>query len=328
MAVMLNTGVIGVGSMGRNHARVLSEISNLVGIADPDKKAGESVSSKMGTQYFKDYQDLLKEDIQAVSIAAPTNVHFEIAKDVMSKGVHPLVEKPMCLSLEDSEKMVKLAKDAGLTLAIGHIERHNPVVAFAKKALAGGAYGEAIALSARRVSSFPARIKDVGVIMDLGIHDVDVMRYLLGSEVESVFTQGKKMKHDVFEDHANILLDFKNGTTGFVEINWLTPMKVRKLSLTCSKNFVELDYVKQSLVISSSSLMEYDPFNLYQVPLEYDIRKVSLQKEEPLKNELSDFLNAITRKKDPLVTGEDALMTMRAIMAAIESSKTKNRIEL
>jgi UDP-N-acetylglucosamine 3-dehydrogenase len=325
---MLKVGVIGVGSMGRNHARVFSEIADLVGVADPDKEAGESVSSKIGTRHFEDYQDLLKEDIQAVSIAAPTEMHFKIAKDVMSKGVHPLVEKPMCLTLKDSEEMVKLAKDAGLTLAVGHIERHNPVVAFTKKALAGGAYGDAIALSARRVSSFPARIKDVGVIMDLGIHDVDVMRYLLSSEVESVFAQGKKMRHDVFEDHANILLDFKNGTAGIVEINWLTPMKVRKLSLTCSKNFVELDYVKQSLVISSSALMEYDPFNLYQVPLEYDIRRVSIQKEEPLKNELNDFLNAIQKKSNPLVSGEDGLMTMRVIQAAMESSKTKTRIQL
>lgn len=325
---MLNTGVIGVGSMGKNHARVLSEISNLVGVADPDKKAGKSVSKKTGAQYFDNYKDLVKEDVDAVCVAAPTDMHFDISKDIISKGIHVLVEKPMCLTLKDSEKLVQLAKDAGLTLAVGHIERHNPVVAFTKKALEAGAYGDAIALSARRVSSFPERIKDVGVIMDLGIHDVDVMRYLLGSEVESVFTQGRRRKHEVFEDHANILLDFDNGTTGFVEINWLTPMKVRKLSLTCSKNFVELDYVKQSLVISSSALMEYDPFNLYQVPLEYDIRRVSIKKEEPLKNELNDFLDSITKKREPLVSGEDGLRTMRVIMAAAESSKTKKRISL
>jgi UDP-N-acetylglucosamine 3-dehydrogenase len=326
--VMLNTGVIGVGSMGTNHARVLSEISNLVGVADPYKVVGEAVSKKTGAQYFEDYKDLLKEDIQAVCIAAPTETHFRIAQDVISSGVNLLVEKPMCLTLEDSEKLVQLAKDAGLTLAVGHIERHNPVVGFTKKALAAGAYGEAIALAARRVSSFPDRIKDVGVIMDLGIHDVDVMRYLLDSEVESVFTQGRRRKHDVFEDHANILLDFENGTTGFVEINWLTPMKVRRLSLTCSKNFVELDYVKQSLVISSSSLGEFDPFNLYQVHLEYDIRRVSLQKEEPLKNELNDFLDAVAEKRDPLVSGEDGFQTMRVVMAAAESSKSKKKVEL
>jgi len=325
---MLNTGVIGVGSMGKNHARVLSEISNLVGVADPDKKAGKSISKKTGARCFDNYKDLVKEDVDAVCVAAPTDMHFGISKDIISKGIHVLVEKPMCLTLKDSEKLVQLAKDAGLTLAVGHIERHNPVVAFAKKALEAGAYGDAIALSARRVSSFPERIKDVGVIMDLGIHDVDVMRYLLGSEVESVFTQGRRRKHKVFEDHANILLDFDNGTTGFVEINWLTPMKVRKLSLTCSKNFVELDYVKQSLVISSSALMEYDPFNLYQVPLEYDIRRVSIKKEEPLKNELNDFLDSITKKREPLVSGEDGLKTMRVIMAAAESSKSKKRVTL
>ncbi len=314
--------------MGKNHARVLSEISNLVGVADPDKKAGESVSKKTGAKHFEDYNDLLKEDVEAICIAAPTEMHFEIANKVIDKGIHLLVEKPMCLTLEDSEKLVQLAKDAGLTLAVGHIERHNPVVGFTKKALQAGAYGEAIALAARRVSSFPARIKDVGVIMDLGIHDVDVMRHLLGSEVESVFTQGRRRKHEVFEDHANILLDFENGTTGFVEVNWLTPMKVRRLSLTCSKNFVELDYVKQSLVISSSSLGEFDPFNLYQVHLEYDIRRVSIRKEEPLKNELKDFLDAITGKKEPLVSGADGLQTMRVVMAAAESSRTKRRIDL
>jgi UDP-N-acetylglucosamine 3-dehydrogenase len=325
---MLNTGVIGVGSMGKNHARVLSEISNLVGIADPDKDAGQSVASKTGAQYFEDYHDMLNEDIQAICIATPTDMHFGISQDVITKGIHFLVEKPMCSTLEDSEKLVGLAKDAGLTMAVGHIERHNPVVGFTKKALEDGAYGDAIALAARRVSSYPARIKDVGVIMDLGIHDVDVMRYLLGSEVESVFTQGRRRKHEVFEDHANILLDFENGTTGFVEVNWLTPMKVRRLSLTCSKNFVELDYVKQSLVISSSSLGELDPFNLYQVHLEYDIRRVSLQKEEPLKNELSDFLEAIAERRDPLVSGEDGLQTMKVVMAAAESSKTKKKVEL
>ncbi|MFQ6060691.1 MAG: Gfo/Idh/MocA family oxidoreductase [Thermoplasmata archaeon] len=325
---MLNVGVIGVGSMGRNHARVYSEIANLKGIADPDREAGKSVSKKLGAKYFEDYRDLLKEEIEGVSIAAPTEMHFKIAKDVISRGIHLLVEKPMCLTIQDSENLVRLAKDSGLILAVGHIERHNPVVAFTKKALGAGAYGDAIALSARRVSSFPARIKDVGVMMDLGIHDIDVMRYLLGSEVVSVFAQAKRMKHETFEDHANILLDFKNGTAGFVEVNWLTPMKIRKLSLTCSKNFVELDYVKQSLVISSSALMEYDPFNLYQVPLEYDIRRVSIQKEEPLKNELNDFLDAIQKKREPLVSGEDGLQTMRVIEAAMESNKSKKSVEL
>lgn len=325
---MLNTGVVGVGSMGKNHARVLSEISNLVGIADPDKNAGQSVANKTGAKYFEDYHDLFKEDIHAVCIATPTEMHFGIAQDAISKGIHFLVEKPMCSTLEDSKKLVDMAGDAGLTMAVGHIERHNPVVGFTKKALEAGAYGEAIALAARRVSSFPARVKDVGVIMDLGIHDIDVMRYLLGSEVESVFTQGRRRKHEVFEDHANILLDFENGTTGFVEINWLTPMKVRKLSLTCSKNFVELDYVKQSLVISSSSLGEFDPFNLYQVHLEYDIRRVSIKKEEPLKNELIDFLDAVQEKRNPLVSGEDGLQTMRVVMAASESSRTKMKVDL
>src|SRR2546425_3438238 len=152
--------------------------------------------------------------------------------------------------------------------------------------------------------------------MDLGVHEIDILRYLVGAPVESVFALGGRKIHAAFEDHANILLRFQNGVHGFVEVNWLTPMKVRKLALTCLKNFVEVDYTEQSVTVSSSTLGPLDPFNLYQIPLEHHTQQIHVRKEEPLRRELEDFLDAVKKKRPPLVTGGGALETRRGGPAA------------
>jgi UDP-N-acetylglucosamine 3-dehydrogenase len=238
----------------------------------------------------------------------------------------------MTMAIEDAKKLIEAAKETGLTLAVGHVERYNPVVNVTKNILGSGQFGDLITVSSRRVSSFPARIKDAGVIMDLGIHDIDVVRFLVGDKVTGVFTlagaTGNSSDGQDKEDHANILLDFDSGVSGFIEINWLTPMKVRKVSLTCSKNFVVMDYMDQSLEVSSSSLGEYDIGDLYHVPQKYDIKRIDVSREEPLKNELRDFLHAIETKSEPQVTGDDAIETLRIAQAAIESYKRKSKIDL
>ena len=134
--------------------------------------------------------------------------------------------------------------------------------------------------------------------------------------------------HERFEDHANLLLRFKSGVNGFIEVNWLTPMKVRKLALTCERNFVEIDYTTQSAVISSATVLPHDASNLYQIPFEYYFNSVSLKKEEPLKKELEDFLGAVKETRAPLVSGEDAMETMRVAEAAMRSHRERKRIEL
>lgn len=325
---MLRVGVIGVGSMGQNHARVFSEIGDLVGIADPNAEIGEKVSQRLQTDHFLDYKDLLKKDIDAVSIATPTDLHFPVAKDAILSGCSVLVEKPMASNLEEAKEMIRLARAEGVVLAVGHIERHNPVVSFVKRSLEDGAYGDVITTSARRVSSLPSRVKDVGVILDLGIHDIDVMRYFMKSDVKSVYATAGRIRHEKFEDHANILLTFADGATGIVEINWLTPMKVRELSLTCTKNFVEIDYTKQALKVSTSTLKKLEPFNLYRVPYELDTHEISLEKREPLKLELLDFLGAVEKGGEPLVSGEDAFRTMEVVIAAIRSNAERRKIDL
>ncbi len=337
---MLNVGVIGVGSMGQNHARVYSKIANLVGIADSDSTMAEKIGERYNTKTFDDFNELLELDIlDAVSIATPTNTHYKIGLAAINAGKNVLIEKPFTSTIDEGKELIRIAKEQNVTLAVGQIERHNPVVRLTRHMLANNKFGDLISIASRRVSSFPARIKDVGVILDLGIHDIDVMRYLVGLDVTSVYTLAgltRTSNEGEFEDHANILLEFKdkNGDTndtnssGFIEVNWLTPMKVRKVSLTCSKNFVEFDYITQSLEVSSSTIIDYDISNLYQLPQKYEIRKISIKPEEPLKNELMDFLSAITTSNDPLVTGEEGLKTLRIAHAAVESYKKKEKIIL
>jgi len=324
----MRVGVIGVGAMGQNHARVYSEIAELVGIADSDVKVGGPASNRFSVSYFTDHKALLQEDLDAVSVCVPTEHHAAVAKDAIERGIGVLVEKPLASSVEQARSVVDAAGRAGVVLAVGHIERHNPAIAVVKRQLQEGQYGDLVTITSRRVSSFPGRVRDVGVVMDLGVHDIDVMRHLVGSPVESVFALGGRKLHERFEDHANLLLRFLSGVHGFVEVNWLTPMKVRRLALTCLKNFVEVDYTDQSITVSSSTLGPLDPFNLYQIPLEHHTQQIHVRKEEPLKRELEDFLAAVQGRRDPLVTGADAVETLRVAEAAMESHRKGRLVQL
>ena len=326
---MFNVGVIGIGSMGKNHARVYTELENinLVGVADLDVKSAKQIAKRFNTNWYKDYQELIKK-VDALTISTPTITHYIIAQDAINQGKHILVEKPISHNIEETQKLIDSAKKQGVILSVGHIERHNPVVLHTKNLIKNNNVGKPVTLTSRRVSSYPARIRDVGVIHDLGIHDIDIMRYLANDEVKSVYALAGKAIKTEYEEHANILIKFKNGVSGFIEVNWLTPLKVRKLSLTCTTHFVELDYMAQTLKISSSEFLEIDDANLFQLPLEYHIRDISLKKQEPLKNELTDFLEAIEKKREPLVTGEDGLKALEIAQAALESYKTNKKIDL
>lgn len=315
----MNIGVIGVGSMGQNHARVLDQMGHLAGVADLKKDAAERTGNKHGVPWFTGMEELMDLDLHGVTVATPAHTHLDVCREIIERGIPVLVEKPMALSLEDAKEMVDMARDSNVLMAVGMIERHNPVVSSAKKLLEDGDVGDIITISSKRVSSFPTRVADMGVIHDLAIHDVDVMRYLLGREPERVFALGGPGDHGKYEDHANIMLYFPGDITGVLEVNWLTPHKVRNLSLTCSRDFVEIDYITQSLVVTSSTLMEYDTSNLFDIPLEHNIRKYSVKRQEPLKNEMDDFLEAIKRKRPPLVTGEDGIRSMKVVDAARRS---------
>ena len=319
---MLKIGVIGTGSMGKNHARICSELEQveLVGIADTNRETAKRVAEKFDTKPFFDYKELLQE-VDAAIIATPTITHHDIAMDLLNRGKHVLVEKPICNRVEKAQTLTKKSEETGLVLAAGHIERHNPAVKFIKDAMQNKRFGELITITSKRVSNFPGRIKDVGVIFDFGVHDIDVMRYLAG-DVESVYARAGKFTENIaYEDHANIVLNFENKICGIVEVNWLTPTKIRKLFLTCSKNFVEADYMSQTVTISSSSFKQIDEMDLFRVPIEYNTNQIALEKREPLRNEIEDFVAAIQQNKQPLATGEDGLLALKIVEAATTSYK-------
>lgn len=316
---MIAVGVIGVGRMGQNHTRLYSEIASLVGISDCDKSA-KRIAKRFNITFYSDYSELLKV-VDAVSVATPTKTHFRIAMDCIRAGKHLLIEKPISYTPEEAEQLIQATREQGVTLAVGHTERHNPVVQSAKSALDRGQFGKIVSMAARRVSAYPPRVRDVGVIMDLATHDIDILNYFAASKVESVYAVSKSVTNSRQEDCANILLTYENGICGVIETNWLTPMKVRRMSITCSKKFVELDYINQVLQVSSSTFKDLDMSNLYMIPQEYDVQIITLKKQEPLRNELIDFLSAIETKREPLVTGEQALYTLKIAQAALDSSR-------
>lgn len=324
--ITMKIGIIGIGAMGKNHVRVFSEMEGveLAGISDINREAGSALAEKFRCEYFPDHRELLGK-ADAVVIAVPTNLHHRIGMDALNAGVHVLMEKPIAATVEEGEELVRAAASRGLTLAVGHIERHNPAVGQTKKLLDEGRFGNIITMASRRVSNFPARIRDVGVIMDLAVHDMDIARYLAGCEVDTIFAAGGISGLCEFEDHATIVMTFGNGMVGVVDTNWLTPMRVREMTLTCEKNLIRIDYMAQSIQISSSKLGQLDEMNLYKLPIEMETISMGLQKEEPLKRQARDFLGAITQDRPPLVTGEDGIMAIRLAQAALASTR-ENRV--
>ncbi len=315
-----------MGSMGQNHARILAERGELVAVADTVPSVAESVGSKFSVRHYDDYRKLLSSDLDAVVVVTPTNTHEKIATDAIKAGKNVLLEKPMTGDSKSLKLLADLARKQKVVLAGGFTERHNPVVAFAKTSLQKGEFGDLITAATRRVSSMPSRIRDVGVVMDLGVHDIDVVQYVVDKRVRSVYALGGQRQGMKYEDHANILMDFEGGASGFVEVNWLTPMKVRRLALTCSQHFVEIDYMEQSALVAASEFKPIEGGNLYNVPLEFDLRRIALKKEEPLKRELADFAKAIGKGDEPLVTAESALVTLKIAEAALESIRTGKKV--
>jgi len=326
--VMLKTAVIGAGVMGQNHLRVLKEISGLVALCEVDEPAAIDLSKRLGVSYECVVDRLLRaHDFDAVVVATPTSTHKEIALSCIRDGRNVLVEKPLAASGADALEICKAAEDAGVVLAVGHIERHNPVVAAVKKLLDEKALGDLISLSSRRVGPFPWRVKDVGAIIDLAVHDIDIARYLAGSEIKRVYAAGGS-KLGKREDSSIITLLFGNDVTACVEVNWLTPVKIRRLGLTCMLKYADIDYTAQSVNITSSTVMDLDPANLSHIPIENDSRNISLKKQEPLRNELLDFIGAIEEKRAPLVCGRDGAAAVFAADAALKSMQTGGAVTL
>lgn len=306
----MRVGVIGVGAMGAHHARIYSQMKDveLAGISDIDKARAVEAASKYGTTAYLNHSDLLKQKLDAVSIVVPTSRHKEIAIDAIEHGASVLVEKPIAESLESAEAIVSAARKANVKLAIGHIERFNPAVLKLKEIIDSGMLDKVVSISARRVGPYNPRIRDVGVIVDLGVHDIDVISYLYSSKAVEVYAIAGNDIHP-FEDHASIMLRFDKNRSGAIDTNWLTPHKVRKLNVIGLGGVAYLDYIEQAVSIHDQEW----------------IRDAKVVKEEPLARELRHFIEVVKNDGEPLVPGEDGIYALKVALTAIESCK-KGRV--
>ncbi len=309
----MKVGVIGAGAMGQHHIRIYSELSGmeLVGISDIDKVRVDEQAAKYHTEAYTDYKKLLEHDLDAVSIAVPTRMHKEVALAAINAGVNILVEKPIAATSEDAMEIIKSANDAGLKLMVGHIERFNPAVIKLKEIIDSGMLGKIVSISTRRVGPYNPRIRDVGVIMDIGVHDIDVISYLYGMKVDEVYAIAGADIHS-FEDHAVIVLRFNHEYAGIVETNWLTPHKVRKLSVIGLKGVAYLDYLDQTVELHDEKW----------------VRTAKVEKNEPLRNELKYFIECVSTNRQPSPSGEDGKHALEVAMAAIESYNKGKAVRL
>ncbi|MDY6864985.1 MAG: Gfo/Idh/MocA family oxidoreductase [Halobacteriota archaeon] len=312
---MLGVGVIGVGVMGTNHARVYKEVGgvNLLGVSDKDEARVGAVAEMYDTKAYVDYKELLDDEPDAVSISVPTSMHKDVALDAIDSGVKGiLIEKPISDTLENADKIINAAEDAEVKLVIGHIERFNPAVAKLKDLVEKNALGEVVSISAKRVGPFNDRIRDVGVITDLGVHDIDVISYLYGKRVENVVTiAGNGVRP--FEDHASILMRFGGNCSGLIETNWLTPHKVRTLAVMGVNGVAYLDYIGQTLEVH---------FNGGR------IEEIEVDKDEPLKRELKHFIHVVSNGVYSPSSGLNGRYVLSVAMAAQESYKNSSMVSI
>jgi len=245
---MTRMAVVGVGAMGKNHARVCSEIpeADLVAVVDENQSLAETAARLHGATAYQDYKKMLKGDKpEAVIVAVPTQAHHRVVSDLLKAGCNVLVEKPIAATIEEAREIVELAEELDLVLMVGHIERYNPAIIELKRRLDAGELGRAFQIHARRLGPFPARIRDVGVVVDLATHDLDIMRFLTGSEVVRVYAEANREIHTSNEDLFTGMARFVDGTLGLLEINWLTPTKIRELYVTGERGMFRADYLTQ-----------------------------------------------------------------------------------
>lgn len=323
---MIRAAVIGVGSIGRHHVRIYNLLDDvqLVAIADTDEARRSAISRRYKVTAYASYQELFdREQVDVVSVAVPTVNHREVSLCAIEHGVHVLVEKPIAATVEEADEMIRRAAERKLTLTVGHVERFNPALVELKRRLDAGELGHVFQLHGRRLSPFPAYIRDVGVAMDLATHELDIMRYLVGSEVEKVYANTERNIHHKYEDTLSGILRFENGTVGVLDINWLTPTKVRELRVTGARGMFLVDYLKQDLYFyeNSQAPSPWDAMALFRGVGEGNVMKFNLNKVEPLEAEIRAFIQAALHGTPPAVTGMDALYTLALVQMLLASAE-------
>jgi predicted dehydrogenase len=310
-ATPLRLGVVGAGVMGYNHARVLAEMPGvtLVGVADPDEKQADFVRDTLGCATVPDIADLLAHGVDAVSIAAPTHLHRSIALAAISRGVHVLVEKPITSSVEEGREIIAAARRAGVTLMVGHVERFNPAVQAIKEAIREE---DILSIAITRVGPFPPRMSNVGVVIDLAVHDIDLIGWFTGSEIIDVQPQLSSAKAER-EDIALLQFRTASGVLAHINTNWLTPFKARTVHVATKRKYVIGDLLTRQVT---------ECFG-FQPDGSYSMRHLSVGHAEPLRSELAAFVTSVRTGTRPPVTGEEGVASLEIAIRCLDGRPTE-----
>lgn len=305
----LKIAVVGVGSLGSTHARIFARLKDaeLVGVADLDLKRAKKVARACRCQYFSNYHQLFGL-VEAASIVVPTNLHYQTARDFLHHNIHLLVEKPFTSTVGEADELLNIAKTKSVVLQVGHVERFNAAVQAVQRLP-----GKPKFIECHRLGPFASRVKDVGVVLDLMIHDIDIVLGLVGSAVESIEAIGVNVLTQ-HEDIANARLHFKNGAVANITASRISPKSMRKIRIFQENAYISLDYEAQKALIYEKQGNKISR------------RKINIKKEKPLQKELQSFIQCVKEKGSPLVSGlegRDALAVASEILAKI---KTKDHL--
>ncbi len=325
-------GLIGLGSMGRNHLRLLGSMPGcrLAAVADPDSASLDRAVAGTAIQGFREPVAMLSEaELDAVVIAAPTTSHVELALAAIERNIVPLVEKPLAATPAEAESIVAAAAARGIPVQVGHVERFNPAVLELGRLLAAGWLSTVYAVTSRRAGPFPARIRDVGVTIDLATHDVDILSWIAGERPSRVYAETAQRIHADHEDLLFGIMSFDSGTVAMLDVDWLTPAKRRQLTVVGDEGMFELDFLTQGLTFTrSSGLTDPRMISGYAPTFSGEVAELPVTSEEPLAAELAAFLTVVRTGERPVVDAEDGRWAVVLAHALLTAARERRSIEL
>jgi len=325
----LRAGLVGLGIMGQNHARVLSSLSgvDLVAVADPQ---GDTRSVLPEHKILSSIEEVIAKGVDYCVVAAPTAFHEEISMKLIDSGIHILIEKPIAHSLDSALRIENAAKNKGIIGAVGHIERFNAALQQARNRIQAGELGEIYQISTRRLGPFPSRIADVGVIMDLATHDIDLTAWLSDSFYKSVSAQSAIRSGREHEDLVAIVAQLSNGIVANHLVNWLSPLKERKTIITGEKGTYVVDTLTSDLTFYANGTISVsqDRIAHFKGVSQGDIHIFAFEKPEPLRREHENFRDAVLGKDAAIVTLSEGAKTVSVAAGALESIKRQETVKL
>ena len=325
----LRVAVVGAGHAGRLHARVVGEceLTELAAVIDPDP-AAERLAYSSRARWYARLEDLLEAGgVDCAIVAVPTSGHGAISRALVDARVPVLIEKPIAETVAEAVALIDAARTSGVVLAVGHVERYNPAVRALRQRLAEGALGRVFQIHARRLSPFPVRVGDAGVAMDLATHDLDVMCVLAGNPRRIVAETDRKA-HRSHEDLLAALLRFDSGIIGLLEVNWLTPDKVRQLTVTGERGMFVVDYINQHLTLyeNAQASETWETLEIFKGVTAGNVTRFAIPRVEPLRAQLEAFARAVRGDDAGIVTGDAGLRALRLALAAVEAGATGETI--